>query len=109
MPKSSMLISLAILSLGAQLSAAVADEVPTLDVRTMCGAEAQGDPTAGAATACLADERRAREALGTQWSQFAAANRERCVQMATGIAGVQSYVELLSCLQIAKEVKGLPE
>ena len=29
--------------------------------------------------------------------------------MATGITGVQSYVELLSCLQIKKDVKGLPK
>ena len=104
-----LLIHLMMVILGTlRTGPAIADDAPSLDVRTTCRAEAQGDPGAGAATACLADEQRARDTLVSQWTQFARATRERCVQEATGIAGIQSYVELLSCLQIAKDVKELP-
>jgi hypothetical protein len=103
-----MLVVLMTVILAASEGPATADDVPSFDVRMTCRAEAQADAAAGAATVCLADEQRARNTLVNQWTQFAAASRDRCVQEATGIAGVRSYVELLSCLQIAKDVKELP-
>jgi hypothetical protein len=103
-----LFILVAVMVGAAPVGPATADDVPSFDVRTTCRAEAQGDAAAGAATVCLADEQRARDTLVSQWTQFAAATRDRCVQEAAGIAGIQSYIELLSCLQIAKDVKDLP-
>jgi hypothetical protein len=47
--------------------------------------------------------------LVSQWTQFAPENRTRCTQMVGDPAGPQSYVELLTCLQMAKDVKSLPK
>ena len=107
MTKLAILAVVAAATLFAQLRSAVADEVPTLDVRTSCRAAAQAYPGGGGNTACLADEQKARDSLVSQWTQFAPESRTRCTQMVTNIAGAQSYVELLSCLQVAKDVKGL--
>jgi hypothetical protein len=93
------------LSLGAPVAAA--QEVPTLDVAPLCRAQAKAAQDLG--DACLADEKKAREELVRQWAQFAPASKARCTGMAKSVAGAQSYVELLTCLQIAVDVKGLPK
>jgi hypothetical protein len=88
---------------------AAADEVPTYDVRKSCKADVQAYSTAGTAASCLADEQNARTTLVSQWTQFAPDSRKRCMLMVGDVAGPQSYVELLTCLQMAKDVKGLPK
>jgi hypothetical protein len=109
MTKLMMLLSLVTASLGWQPITAAAQNVPAYDVRATCRAEAQGDPGAGAVAACMADEQKAREALTAQWAQFTPQNKSSCMQMESGIAGIRSYVELLTCLQIARDVKSLPK
>jgi len=109
MTKLAVLVSIAAISLGVQMSAAVADELPTFDVRKNCKADVQADSTAGTVTSCLADEQNARTTLVSQWTQFAPESRTKCTKMVSDIAGSQSYVELLTCLQMAKDVKTLPK
>ena len=55
----------------------------------------------------MAQEQKARETLASQWTQFAPQSRTNCTQEQFG--ATRSYVELLTCLQIAKEVKSLPK
>jgi hypothetical protein len=98
---------LAVLALSLGASVAVAQEVPTLDVAPLCRAQAKAAPEL--ADACMADEKKARDELVRRWAQFAAADRTRCTGMVKSVAGAQSYVELLTCLQIALDVKGLPK
>jgi hypothetical protein len=43
------------------------------------------------------------------WEQFAPDIKTTCRQEATDIAGIRSYVELLTCLQIAREAAKLPK
>ena len=74
-----MLSSLAAVALALHASVAVAQEVPTLDVGPR------------------------------QWAQFSPESRARCSGIEKSDAGAQSYVELLTCLQIAKDVKSLPK
>ncbi len=84
-----------------------ADQMPTFDVRPSCrGASAQMD---AAMDACLADEERARVQLAAEWAQFPAADKAGCMREAGNIPGLSSYVELLTCLQIAREVRSLPK
>jgi hypothetical protein len=104
-----MLLSLAAMAFCSQVTVVLADEVPTYDVAATCHAESQGDPGAGLATACMADEQRARETLARQWTQFPAQSKTTCMQTETDVSGVRSYVELLTCLQIAEDVKSLPK
>jgi len=109
MKKLVMLAALAAGSLGAPVSVAVADEVPTYDVRKSCKVDLQSYSTAQTNSGCLADEQSARATRVSQWTQFTPESRSRCSQMVGSVAGPQSYVELLTCLQIAKDVKGLPK
>ena len=109
MTKLAMLSSLAAMALCSWVTLVLADEVPTYDVAATCHAESQGDPGAGIVAACMAQERTARETLAKQWNQFTAQSKTTCMQTETDVAGVRSYVELLTCLQIAKDVKSLPK
>jgi len=102
-----MLPSLAAVALALGASVAAAQEVPTLDVAPLCRAQAKAAQDLG--DACLADEKKAREELVRQWAQFSPDSRARCTGIAKSIAGAQSYVELITCLQMAKDVKGLPK
>ena len=95
----------AAMTLGLQPMVAFADEVPTYDVRATCRGEAQ-DVATSRTTACVTQEQKARETLVSQWGQFAPESRTTCIQAQAGFS--PSYVELLTCLQIAREVKGLP-
>jgi len=86
-----------------------ADEVPTFDMRKNCKSDVDAYQGGGKPEGCLADEQSARETLVSQWTQFPADTRARCLRMVNSVAGAQSYVELLTCLQIAKDVKELPK
>ena len=50
----------------------------------------------------------ARSKLDKDWSQYSAAQRSQCDDLVT-TGGAPSYVELLTCLEMAKQVKELPE
>ena len=107
MTKVSMMAVFAAVSPGMPMSAAVGDDVPTYDVRKSCKADVQAYSTAQSVAGCLTDEQNA--TLVSQWTQFAPESRSRCAQMVGDVAGPQSYVELLTCLQMAKDVKSLPK
>jgi hypothetical protein len=102
-----MPVPLAVLSLAASLVVAVADPVPELDVAPGCRAAAR-EPGAVAqrADTCLSDERKARDQLRQEWTQFPAGDRVRCAALAR--TGPPSYVDLLTCLEIARDAAKLP-
>ncbi|HZO45365.1 MAG TPA: hypothetical protein VFB68_05695 [Xanthobacteraceae bacterium] len=102
-----MLPSLAVIAVALHATAAVAQEVPKLDVGPLCNAQAKASKDL--ADACLADEKKARDELVRRWAEFAAPDKARCSGMERSVAGAQSYVELLTCLQIALDVKNLPK
>jgi len=106
MTKITLLLLPVAISLGAWTTIVAADEVPRLDVARTCRAEAAGQDRT-AVDACMKDEQQARDQLTREWDRFAAQNRTNCTREATGIAGIQSYVELLTCLQIARDVQNL--
>ena len=56
---------------------------------------------------CMADEERARARLANEWGQFAPAVQNECTQLSS-MKGFQSYVELLTCLQMTQDAKKLP-
>jgi hypothetical protein len=75
--------------------------MPKFDVDGTCRAAV--DTSTGTPRTCLADERSAQTALAKGWTQFPAAERARCTTLSA--IGYQSYVELLTCLEMAQEVK----
>ena len=86
----------------------VADSVPKFDVERTCrGAAAAGVPGRDSAS-CQRDEQDARSQLEKVWDQYSTAERSECDGLVT-TGGAPSYVELLTCLDMAKQVKEVPE
>ena len=56
---------------------------------------------------CVRDERNARKALIKSWARFAMQDQTRCTEE-TNLDGTPSYVELLTCLQLAADARKLP-
>lgn len=87
-----------------------AQDVPRLNVERSCRAAAtdsRGHPGDRTAAACLQDERVARGNLQKEWTTYNEADRARCLRLSDQ-GGGPSYVELLTCLQIAKQSRQLP-
>src|ERR1700761_2712336 len=78
--------------------ASAADRIPNFNIAKNCKAEVAGG--ANTAEACTKDETTARDELTKRWSAFSATNKKSCVGESS-IGGEQSYVELLSCLEMA--------
>jgi hypothetical protein len=95
--------------LGLLSNSAFADDVPKLDFTKSCRTDVAAYPGGGGNKACITDEQRARKTLISQWKQFGQDSRTRCTRMVTDLVGSQSYVELLTCLQMARDVKSLPK
>ena len=97
------LIYLPVLLLGSQIVLA-ADPVPKIDIGRSC-------QSAGAATrdktACEQSENNARAMLEKEWSQFTPLDQPSRARLVT-LGGSPSYVELLTCLEMAKEAKEHP-
>ena len=87
---------------------AFAADVPRLDVAGACRAAANADPGIQYdADRCLKSENDARDQLKEQWANFPAADRSLCTQTAT-MGGTASYVELITCLELKREVARMP-
>jgi hypothetical protein len=102
--------AIAIAMIMSAILSARSDEIPTLDVRPVChGIASQGaDPLEAGLRAtfeqCTQSEQQVREQLEKEWSTFSAADKQHCVSLAkTG--GESSYTELLTCLEMARDVR----
>jgi hypothetical protein len=96
--------------LGSQLFVMpVSDRVPELKVEALCKATAADDKATGLALPqsfadCMRDETTAQQQLSTVWSTAPVPLRDSCEGEATS-GGSQSYVDLLTCIQMAEWVK----
>jgi hypothetical protein len=95
----------------AVLEPANADDVPALNVDQVCRGIAQHAAAPGerggpdlSLQQCISSEQEIRQRLARQWSTFAPADRTECVGEATA-GGESSYTDLLTCLQMARDVK----
>jgi len=73
-----------------------ADEPPVFDIARNCKEETG---TAGIGKNCTTDEAEARSQLAKRWSSFSASQKSGCI--IEGRIGESSYVELLTCLEMA--------
>jgi hypothetical protein len=98
--------------------ALAANDVPQFDVKPSCNAATQaanglnqaGDnlrPGDRNSASCVNDEMNAKAKLGDEWTQYTVSQRQRCTSLAT-LGGLPSYVELLTCLELAKEAANIP-
>jgi|ERR1051325_375393 hypothetical protein len=88
-------------------SAVYASDVPTLDVTPTCRPIANDRSFAIDTDRCFKTEREARDQLTREWENFPAADRTLCTQTAT-MGGAPSYVELITCLEMKRDVAQLP-
>jgi hypothetical protein len=87
-----------------------AADAPKFDVEKSCRASFSAD--AGGAdrqrvSSCVSDEKTAGDTITKDWASYPGRDREHCQQLAT-LGGTPSYVEMLTCLQIARDTKTLP-
>jgi hypothetical protein len=98
---------LPVLLLSSQIVLA-ADPVPKFDTGPSCRSAGAAAVMATRDTAaCERDENNARATLEKEWSQFTPSDQARCVGLVT-LGGGPSYVELLTCLEMANQVKEIP-
>lgn len=84
--------------------ASAADAVPNLDVKKSCQG---GSDTPAALDSCLKSEADARAKLVANWSLYPADQRKVC--FSEGGTELASYVEILTCLEMYKDLKTLPK
>ena len=91
----------------------VADSVPTLDVEQVCqGIAQQGGvsfhdtDTTEEKKNCLDSEKAIRAELVKQWSSFTSTDKTACTNESR-MGGESSYTELLTCLEMARDVRNL--
>jgi hypothetical protein len=101
------------LALGAQFLMPVADSVPVLNVQQVCDGIAQqggvtfhDSQTGQERKDCLDSEQSTRDELVKQWSSFTPADKTACTNEAK-MGGESSYTELLTCLEMARDVRTL--
>ena len=80
--------------------AGAADRLPAFDIARNCNAETAGLAIGTGIEACTKDETDAKNELGKRWSQYGAYEKKFCVGE-SGTGGEQSYVELLTCLEMS--------
>jgi len=76
-----------------------ADRLPAFDINRNCKVEGAGTGI-GSAASCVKDENDAKEQLAKSWSSFSASAKKACIGEST-VGGDQSYVELLTCLEMS--------
>jgi hypothetical protein len=104
-----MVVALPVLMVGTQLAMFVADRIPNLDVQPACRNAAAGDiGIKQDMKVCLDDEHAARDQMAKEWGQFTGADRSSCLRL-TDTGGNPTYTELLTCLEMDRDARKLPE
>jgi hypothetical protein len=96
-----MLVQLPIIILASLHPIPVANEVPKFDIARECQAEGG---TKDMQERCATDEKQALDQLQKEWATFAPSDRTQCYGE-TAVDGTPSYVEFLTCLEMARDVK----
>jgi len=86
----------------------VSDTVPQFDPLRGCPSKSTETLLNRTIEACRTDEQNAKQALTGKWTSFAASDRATCQRMIS-MGGDPSYVELLTCLELAQQTKGLSQ
>ena len=108
-----MLPSVLLLVAQQLVTPAAADNVPALNIEPLCqGIAQQGgssfhDSEIGKAKQdCLKTENEVRDELVKQWSTFAPPDKTACTNESR-MGGDSSYTELLTCLEMARDVRAM--
>jgi hypothetical protein len=86
----------------------VADQPPTLNVEPSCHAAERSGIEGRTSDNCMRGENQARATLNDKWAQFSARQQARCTSLVQ-MGGPPSYVELLTCLEVAEQADKIPD
>jgi hypothetical protein len=95
-----MLLYLPIVIMATLSPIPVSDGAPTLDVAKECRFEGGSSE---AFDRCMRDENEGQKEVEALWPKVSSTDRGVCVSEATS-GGYQSYVELVTCLEMARDV-----
>jgi hypothetical protein len=85
-----------------------ADAVPKFNVEQTCRRAGEVSVSLGrSAGDCKRDEEDAHAKLQQDWAQYSPDQRTSCARFSS-LGSAPSYVELLTCLEMAKQAKELP-
>ena len=95
--------------IAAPLVTRAADELPKFDTSIICKAAFSAYTGADKARydTCLKEETDAGAQISSTWAQWPPRDRTHCAQLAA-LGSTPSYIEMLTCLQIARDTKTLP-
>ena|ERR1043165_1160428 len=91
------------LTLGGLLIASF-DQPPTLNIAPTCASADRDFSPDIKLRQCERIEEEARNTLAADWTKFSVADRRDCLAV-TKIGGVPSYVQVLTCLEIARDAR----
>jgi hypothetical protein len=95
------LFLLAFLFVALPVMAESGDQVPTFNINRNCSSEAaEGVDIQSTMAECVQDEVNAKKQLDQEWSKLESNLKRECVEEST-IGGDQSYVELITCLEMS--------
>jgi hypothetical protein len=80
--------------------------VPTYNVKPSCDGAARQVTPAPDPNLCIQKEQEVRAQIEKQWNSFVAADRAQCMRLSS-LAGQETYTELLTCLEMARDVRNL--
>jgi hypothetical protein len=88
-------------------------QVPQLNVKAVCEARAADarkvqSPPDQSMTECMRDEEAAKRQLTALWASTPASTRKLCESDGRAL-GMRSYLDLLTCIQIAEDLKPQPK
>jgi hypothetical protein len=83
------------------VTAAAAESVPSFNVEPSCKGGLDSPGLNERYSRCLTEEKEARSKLEAGWSKYPASDRTQCSD--TARMGTPSYVELLTCLEMARD------
>jgi len=95
-----MLLHLPIVIMATLSPITVADTIPRLDIEKECRFEGGSSE---AFDRCMRDEAEAQKQLEGTWANVTDSDRRACTSEAT-TGGYASYIELLTCLEMARDV-----
>lgn len=109
MLRSTVLLGALLIGANIALPAAnAADNLPQLNVGPSCDAAAAHGLNGRNKDACMKEENDAEAALKDKWKDFTARQHTRCAGLVR-MGGPPSYVELLTCLEMAEQARQIPD
>jgi hypothetical protein len=87
------------------LAFAVSDAVPRFNIEPSCKGGLDSPGLNERYGRCISEENGARQRLESSWSTWPAGDRSQCTD--TAKMGAPSYVELLTCLEMARDARKL--